>query len=77
MRWSGPWVPALEPAGNIVNGGSLNAIEMIRALSAIFLPVRSYRPGTWGPNAIHQLIAPNAWRLPFERTWRDPNFYEA
>jgi glucose-6-phosphate 1-dehydrogenase len=39
-------------------------------------PVRSYRPGTWGPNAIHQLIAPNAWRLPFERTWRDPNFYE-
>lgn len=38
-------------------------------------PVRSYRPGTWGPNAIHQLIAPSAWRLPFERTWRDPNLY--
>ncbi|MDQ3592338.1 MAG: glucose-6-phosphate dehydrogenase [Actinomycetota bacterium] len=33
-------------------------------------PVRRYQPGTWGPNAIHQLIAPNAWRLPFERTWR-------
>jgi glucose-6-phosphate 1-dehydrogenase len=30
-------------------------------------PVKVYAPGTWGPNAIHQLIAPNAWRLPFER----------
>jgi len=36
-------------------------------------PVKSYAPGSWGPNAIHQLIAPHAWRLPFERTWRDPN----
>jgi glucose-6-phosphate 1-dehydrogenase len=36
-------------------------------------PVRLYSPGSWGPNAIHQLIAPRAWRLPFERTWRDPN----
>lgn len=35
--------------------------------------VRPYAPGSWGPNAIHQLIAPHAWRLPFERTWRDPN----
>src|SRR4051794_38230908 len=34
-------------------------------------PVKSYQPGTWGPNAIHQLIAPNAWRLPFERAWRE------
>ncbi|BBZ39850.1 glucose-6-phosphate dehydrogenase [Mycobacterium conspicuum] len=34
-------------------------------------PVKSYPPGTWGPNAIHQLIAPNAWRLPFERGWRE------
>jgi glucose-6-phosphate 1-dehydrogenase len=33
-------------------------------------PVRPYAPGSWGPNAIHQLIAPDAWRLPFERTWR-------
>ncbi len=39
-------------------------------------PVRVYQPGTWGPNAIHQLIAPNAWRLPFERSWRDPNLFE-
>ncbi len=36
-------------------------------------PVRAYAPGSWGPNAIHQLIAPRAWRLPFERVWRDPN----
>ena len=34
------------------------------------LPVRFYAPGSWGPNAIHQLVAPHAWRLPFERTWR-------
>ena len=34
-------------------------------------PVRLYAPGSWGPNAIHQLIAPRAWRLPFERGWRD------
>jgi glucose-6-phosphate 1-dehydrogenase len=36
-------------------------------------PVRTYSPGSWGPNSIHQLIAPHAWRLPFERSWRDPN----
>jgi glucose-6-phosphate 1-dehydrogenase len=36
-------------------------------------PVRFYDPGSWGPNSIHQLIAPHAWRLPFERAWRDPN----
>ena len=36
-------------------------------------PVRLYAPGSWGPNSMHQLIAPNAWRLPFERGWRDPN----
>jgi glucose-6-phosphate 1-dehydrogenase len=36
-------------------------------------PVRLYAPGSWGPTAIHQLIAPRAWRLPFERAWRDPN----
>ena len=34
-------------------------------------PVRPYAPGSWGPNAIHQLIAPHAWRLPFERMWRE------
>ena len=34
-------------------------------------PVKPYAPGTWGPNAIHQLVAPHAWRLPFERAWRE------
>jgi glucose-6-phosphate 1-dehydrogenase len=35
--------------------------------------VRPYPQGSWGPNRVHQLIAPRAWRLPFERGWRDPN----
>ena len=33
-------------------------------------PVRPYAKGSWGPNQIHQLIAPRGWRLPFERSWR-------
>ena len=36
-------------------------------------PVRLYQPGSWGPKSIHQLVAPHAWRLPFERAWRDPD----
>ena len=36
-------------------------------------PVRLYPLGSWGPKSVHQLIAPHAWRLPFERAWRDPN----
>ena len=36
-------------------------------------PVRLYPPGDWGPKSIHQLVAPHAWRLPFERVWRNPN----
>ncbi len=36
-------------------------------------PVRLYAPASWGPNSMHQLVAPHAWRLPFERAWRDPN----
>jgi glucose-6-phosphate 1-dehydrogenase len=32
---------------------------------------KPYPEGSWGPNAIHQLIAPHAWRLPFERAWRE------
>jgi glucose-6-phosphate 1-dehydrogenase len=36
-------------------------------------PVRPYPVGSWGPNAIHQLIAPRGWRLPFERAWRYQN----
>jgi len=44
--------------------------DLSRPLLVDPAPVRSYAPGSWGPNAIHQLIAPNAWRLPFERGWR-------
>src|SRR5882762_1610126 len=36
-------------------------------------PVRLYPPGAWGPKSVDQLVAPHAWRLPFERAWRDPN----
>ena len=56
---------------------SAEGIERLWEISTPLLesppPVRMYSPGSWGPNAIHQLIAPRAWRLPFERVWRDPN----
>jgi glucose-6-phosphate 1-dehydrogenase len=56
---------------------SAEGIERLWEVSTALLesppPVRLYAPGSWGPNAIHQLIAPHAWRLPFERAWRDPN----
>ncbi len=51
-----------------------DGIERLWEVSAPLLddppPVRSYDLDSWGPNAIHQLIAPRAWRLPFERVWR-------
>lgn len=50
-------------------------IERLWEVSAPLLadppPVRGYDIGSWGPNAIHQLIAPHAWRLPFDRVWRN------
>ncbi len=36
-------------------------------------PVGEYPVGSWGPDAMHDLVAPHRWRLPFERSWRDPN----
>ena len=52
-------------------------IERLWEVSAPLLesppPVHTYAPGSWGPNAIHQLVAPHAWRLPFERAWHAPN----
>jgi len=52
-------------------------IERLWELSTPLLeappPVRLYSQGSWGPKSIHQLVAPHAWRLPFERAWRDPN----
>ena len=47
--------------------GSLEAAARVAAAGQV------YAPGSWGPKSIHQLIAPHAWRLPFERAWRDPN----
>jgi glucose-6-phosphate 1-dehydrogenase len=47
--------------------------EVSRPLLEAAPPVRLYPPGSWGPKSIHQLVAPHAWRLPFERAWRDPN----
>jgi len=44
--------------------------DLSRPLLADPPPARIYAKGSWGPNAIHQLIAPHAWRLPFERGWR-------
>jgi glucose-6-phosphate 1-dehydrogenase len=56
---------------------SAEGIERLWELSAPLLEnppvVRPYSEGSWGPNRIHQLIAPRGWRLPFERAWRDPN----
>jgi glucose-6-phosphate 1-dehydrogenase len=37
-------------------------------------PVQPYEPGTWGPAAINDLIAPRTWRLPFERRWRSSSY---
>src|SRR5207344_190451 len=54
-----------------------DGIERLWQVSAPLLeappPVRLYPPGDWGPKSIHQLVAPHAWRLPFERAWRNPN----
>ncbi len=56
---------------------SAEGIERLWEISAPLLDnppvVRPYQQGSWGPNRIHQLIAPRGWRLPFERAWRDPN----
>ncbi|QKE83029.1 glucose-6-phosphate dehydrogenase [Arthrobacter sp. NEB 688] len=54
---------------------SATGIERLWEISQPILdnppPVHPYAQGTWGPNQIHQLIAPFTWRLPFERTWRE------
>jgi glucose-6-phosphate 1-dehydrogenase len=34
-------------------------------------PVKPYPAGSWGPTEIGSLIAPNSWRLPFARRWRE------
>jgi glucose-6-phosphate 1-dehydrogenase len=60
---------------------SADGIERLWEVSTPLLdyppPVKVYAPGSWGPQSIYQLIAPHAWRLPFERAWRDPNLQGA
>ena len=33
--------------------------------------VKPYAQGSWGPTEVGRLIAPNSWRLPFARRWRE------
>jgi glucose-6-phosphate 1-dehydrogenase len=81
--WAGAVLEAYErliydaARGDRTLFSSADGIERLWEISAPLLDnppvVRPYAQGSWGPNRIHQLIAPNAWRLPFERAWRDPN----
>ncbi len=81
--WAGSVLEAYErliydaARGDQTLFSSAEGIERLWEISAPLLEsppiVRPYRPGSWGPNQIHQLVAPYAWRLPFERVWRDPN----
>jgi len=51
-----------------------DAVERLWEVSAPLLeappPARLYAPGSWGRAEIGALIAPQQWRLPFERKWR-------
>ncbi|UAL29693.1 glucose-6-phosphate dehydrogenase [Nocardioides rotundus] len=82
-QWAGSLLEAYERLiydavrGDRTLFTSADGIERLWEVSAPLLenppPVRPYAQGSWGPNQIHQLVAPYAWRLPFERSWRDPN----
>jgi glucose-6-phosphate 1-dehydrogenase len=65
--------PHLRPAHTLFTTAA--GIERLWEVSAPLLDappdVRHYAPGSWGPDEIHDLIAPNRWRLPFERRWRE------
>jgi glucose-6-phosphate 1-dehydrogenase len=79
-EWSGSVLEAYERLileavkGNHTLFTTADGVERLWEISQPLLenppPVRRYAPGSWGPNQIHQLIAPFAWRLPFERKWR-------
>jgi glucose-6-phosphate 1-dehydrogenase len=81
--WAGSVLEAYERLildavkGNHTLFTTANGVERLWEISQPLLddppPVRPYAAGSWGPNQIHQLIAPRAWRLPFERRWRDKN----
>lgn len=80
-NWAGSVLEAYErlileaTKGNHTLFTTAEGVERLWEISTPLLedppPVRPYEPGTWGPNQIHQLIAPRAWRLPFERKWRE------
>ncbi|CAN5493881.1 glucose-6-phosphate dehydrogenase [soil metagenome] len=57
---------------------SAEGIERLWEVSSQLLEdpplVHPYAAGTWGPEAMHALIAPHTWRLPFERRWRQRDF---
>lgn len=79
--WAGSILEAYERLileavkGNRTLFTSAEGVERLWEISQPLLehmpPVRAYPQGSWGPNQIHQLIAPSSWRLPFERKWRD------
>ncbi len=83
--WAGSVLEAYErliydaARGDHTLFNTAEGIERLWEISASLLErppvVRPYQQGSWGPNQIHQLVAPHTWRLPFERTWResDPN----
>ncbi len=52
-----------------------DGIERLWEISAPLLenppPVQPYAPGSYGPESIEDLVAPNEWRLPFARQWRE------
>ncbi len=82
-NWAGSVLEAYErliydaARGDSTLFTSANGVERLWEISQPLLEnppiVRPYDQGSWGPNQIHQLIAPFAWRLPFERKWREPS----
>ena len=54
---------------------SAEGIERLWEVAAPLLDnppeVQLYKRGTWGPKAMHNLVTPFGWRLPFERAWRE------
>ncbi len=53
---------------------SAEAVERLWEISTPLLDspprVLPYERSSWGPDAVHDLISPRAWRLPFRRRWR-------
>jgi len=56
---------------------SATAVERLWEVSAPLLDdppdLLSYPVDSWGPDAVHDIIAPRRWRQPFDRQWRGPH----